>query len=79
MRKTKLFGLLGVALLLPGCSKVDFEHLSLDVENIKINLPEKPNYGGAIKTDGTYDFIDIYESSDFHGAVNYSTDDRICR
>ncbi len=76
MRKAKLLALLAIPTMLAGCSKVDFEHLSLDVEKIKIDVPTKPNYGGAIKTDGVFDYIDIYETSDFHGAVNYSEKDR---
>lgn len=43
---------------------------TVDVDSITPELPDKPNYGGEIKTDGTYDYLDFYELSDMHGAVN---------
>ena len=67
------------ALALTGC---DFDFFGLfrkelvipnvDVEALQINLPNLPTRNvGAIKADGDYDVIDLYELSDFHGAVNY--------
>ena len=49
---------------------------TVDVESIKINLPALPsgrNSGAPRSSDG-YDYIDLYELSDFHGAVNYEPD-----
>lgn len=73
MDKKKLL-LLATLPLLVSCSNggsSDLEIPTIDVENIKLDLPAKPEFNkGAIKTDGVYDYIDIYESSDFHGAVN---------
>ena len=44
----------------------------IDVESMTINLPTKPVYNtGTMKSDDTYDYIDLYEVSDFHGAVNF--------
>ena len=40
---------------------------------IPANLPEYVDKNvGEIRTDGTYDYIDVYEISDFHGAVTYN-------
>lgn len=43
-------------------------------------IPELPEFVdknvGDIRTDGTYDYLDIYELSDFHGAVLYNHDDK---
>ena len=78
MDKKKLT-ILAVLPLLAGCSSSGGQELeipSIDVENIVLNLPPKPEFNkGEIKTDGTYDYIDIYETSDFHGAVNCEVDD----
>lgn len=47
------------------------------IEDYVPELPEfKDKNVGAIRTDGTYDYIDIYELSDFHGAVLYDHDDK---
>ena len=56
--------------------KAPLEIPNVDVENLSINFPEKPVYNtGSIKTsiesEVTYDYLDFYEISDFHGAVNY--------
>ena len=52
--------------------KGDLEIPTINVEGLSINLPAKPTYNqGAPRTDGTYDYIDLYEVSDFHGAVDY--------
>lgn len=74
--KKKLFILPLISLLtLSGCKDKKKEPLvipNVDVENITLNLPELPTYNtGDIRSDGTYDYIDLYEFSDFHGAVNY--------
>ena len=44
---------------------------TVDVMDLHISLPERPAYNtGAIRSDDTFDYIDVYELSDFHGAVN---------
>ena len=49
---------------------------AVDVEHLNITLPELPTYNqGAIKSDDTYDYIDLYEISDFHGIVDYRPSD----
>lgn len=64
--------------LLAGCgssdpvTKPELVIPTVDVEHLTINLPDKPKYNeGAIRSDGENDYIDLYEISDFHGAVNY--------
>ena len=45
---------------------------NVDVESLQVTLPTLPTRNvGSIKADGDYDVIDLYELSDFHGAVNY--------
>lgn len=45
---------------------------TVDVENLEISLPALPTYNqGAIRSDENYEYIDMYEVSDFHGAVDY--------
>ncbi len=43
-------------------------------------VPELPAYkdkkSGAIRTQGDYDYLDFFEISDFHGAVNYKPDNK---
>ena len=45
----------------------------IDVDSIVPTLPKKPTYNqGQIANDGAnIDYLDFYEVSDFHGAVNY--------
>lgn len=44
---------------------------AVDVDSIKVNLPALPTRNtGAIRNADGYDYIDLYELSDFHGAVN---------
>ena len=44
---------------------------TVDVDSIKVNLPSLPSRNtGAIRSADGYDYIDLYELSDFHGAVN---------
>lgn len=45
---------------------------TVDVNSLHINLPDLPtrNQGSPRSEDG-HDYIDLYEISDFHGAVNY--------
>jgi len=85
---TSLFTLLAI-LSLAGCAKksktdefckVDrsgFEIPVIDVDKLHINLPTMPTIDttSAVKTDGTYDYIDLYEISDTHGAIDYLKDD----
>lgn len=53
---------------------------TVNVDSLQINLPNKPTRSTAqsdIKTDGTYDYLNFYEVSDFHGAVSYKAEDTI--
>ena len=61
-----------VALSLTGCTKKPLVIPTVDVDKVKVNLPSitKRNTG-TIKNDSNYEYIDLYELSDFHGAVNY--------
>lgn len=83
MKFRKLIPMLMVLPLLAGCGKDeepekpargDLVIPTVDVESITPTLPAKPEYGGEIKSDDTYDYIDFYEVSDFHGAVNEESD-----
>lgn len=79
MNGKRVLTFLAVIPLLAGCGneKKQKDPLvipTVDVENLKVNLPDKPTYNqGAIRTDGAYDYIDLYEVSDFHGAVNFES------
>ena len=45
---------------------------TVDVENLQVNLPDLPTYNqGSPRSEGDYDYIDLYEVSDFHGAVDF--------
>lgn len=47
---------------------------TVDFENLTLDLPTRPTYTynqSDIKTDATYDYINFYEVSDFHGATKY--------
>ena len=47
---------------------------SVNVEELEINLPALPTRNvGDVRSDANYEYIDVYELSDFHGAVNYET------
>ena len=68
--------LLGIFVFaMSGCTlfgKKTLEIPTVDVETIKISLPTRPTRNeGAIKSADGFDYIDLYELSDFHGAVNY--------
>lgn len=79
----KLKKLLPLLLVLPlvACGKKQGEEKApkgdliipdIDVASMQVNLPTKPTLNqGAIRSDETYDYIDLYEVSDFHGAVNF--------
>lgn len=72
MKTKKIIPILVMLPLLASCGgPKELVIPTVDVESIIPTLPAKPDYSGDIKTDGTSDFIDIYEVSDFHGAVNY--------
>jgi len=67
--------------LLISCGKkgdIDFDHSvpALDVDNIAVGELTKDPLGGAINEDAENVYFDFYEVSDFHGAVNYSVDDK---
>lgn len=61
-----------------GCSlfgKKTLDIPAVDVESVKVNLPERPTRNaGLIRTANGFDYIDMYELSDFHGAVHYEPD-----
>ena len=45
---------------------------TVDVTSLQINLPDLPTRNtGSLRSDDTYDYIDMYEFSDFHGAVHF--------
>lgn len=56
--------------------KGELEIPEIDVESMNVNLPAKPVLNqGTMRSDETYDYIDLYEISDFHGAVNFRESD----
>lgn len=76
MKTKKLIPMLMIIPLLASCGKKDLVIPAVDVDSIVPVLPARPQYNtGAIKTDGENDYIDIYELSDFHGAVNEGDDE----
>ena len=50
----------------------------IDVDNIDVGELHRDNLTGTIasNSEGTSNYFDIYEVSDFHGAVNYSTEEK---
>lgn len=69
MKTKKLLPLLMI-LPLSSCGKA-LVIPTVDVTALEISLPDRPEYNtGAIRSDATYDYVDVYELSDFHGAVN---------
>ena len=76
MRTKKLIPIVLMFPLLASCGSKELVIPTVDVDSIVPVLPTRPNYEYKqedIYTDGTKDFIDIYELSDFHGAVNEET------
>lgn len=80
MKMKKLLVVLLIAPLMAGCGdkKKEKDPLvipTVDVDNIQVSLPELPTYNqGTMRSDDNYDYIDIYEVSDFHGAIDYEPD-----
>lgn len=77
LRKTVIS--LFVTPLLIGCSNeisLDFQTPSVDVDSISLGDLKRDSTTGEIASEGDNVFFDFYEVSDFHGAVNYSVDDR---
>ena len=73
MRTKKIIPIVLMFPLLASCGSKELVIPTVDVDSIVPVLPTRPNYEYKqedIYTDGTKDFIDIYELSDFHGAVN---------
>lgn len=72
MKAKKLIPLLVMIPLLASCGKKDPLVIpTVDVDSITPNLPTRPTYdGGEMASDDNSKFLDIYEVSDFHGAVN---------
>ena len=87
MRKIRtlscLFALGLISGTLAGCNlfkknkKTEKEPLvipAVDVESLTINLPALPTRNvGTIRSDDEFEYIDMYELSDFHGAVSYES------
>lgn len=47
---------------------------TVDVTSLNINLPTLPTRNvGEIRSDSEFEYIDLYELSDFHGAVHYES------
>lgn len=47
---------------------------NVEVTSLNINLPSRPQRNvGEIRSDDNYEYIDLYELSDFHGAVSYES------
>ena len=45
---------------------------TVEVDTLNVSLPTLPTRNtGAIRSDENYEYIDLYELSDFHGAVEY--------
>ena len=61
-----------------GKGEIDFDHSVpiLDVDNISVGDIHKDAIGGAIVEDSENVYFDFYEVSDYHGTVNFSTDDK---
>lgn len=86
MKSTKFLFLLLSSSLLSGCifpfgpddTSDPRKGPSIDVESIDVGVLHRDNLTGTIASneDGTNNYFDIYEVSDFHGAVNYSTDEK---
>lgn len=75
--KTMKINKLSVLFLLPLLVSCGGGAATGDIETYTPTLPEFVNKNqGAIKTDGTYDYLDIYEISDFHGAVQYNKSEK---
>ena len=72
IKKFFLVSLTGVfACVLSGCEKKPLVIPTVDVESLQINLPTLPDRNsGAVRVEDEYECIDLYELSDFHGAVN---------
>lgn len=90
MRKVKFLVCLLTAPLLISCGnsgsggggntkgEIDFDHATptIDVDSLSVPALTKDALGGDIKEADGKLLFDIYEVSDFHGAVNYSADDK---
>lgn len=74
MKLKRTLALLVTLPLLVSCGKKDPLVIpTVDVDNIHIDLPARPEYNKgdiSVDADGNH-LIDLYEVSDFHGAVNY--------
>lgn len=68
-----LSSLVATGILLAGCTGGDIVLPEIDVDSIDVGTLVRDELGGAISGDLVSDYFDIYEVSDFHGAVNYST------
>ena len=72
MKAKKIISILMVLPLLASCGKPkELVIPTVDVDSITPDLPTKPSYSGPILSDDNYDYLDFYELSDMHGAVNY--------
>ena len=79
MKSFKYVAALFVTPLLVACSgEIDFnfETPFIDVDSISVGEIHRNTLTGEIASEGDNVFFDFYEVSDFHGAVNYSTEDK---
>lgn len=73
MNNKRILTLLLVTPLIASCgSKKPLVIPTVDVDSLTISLPDKPTYNqGEIRSDDEFEYLDFYEVSDMHGAVNY--------
>ena len=80
MKKFKYLASLLVAPLLIACAgseiNFDFEAPTIDVDSIGLGDLKRDTLTGEIKSDISNVYFDFFEVSDFHGAVNYSVEEK---
>ena len=59
-----------------GGGSFDYDPPTIDVDSIAVPQLKRDTLTGEIKEDDTKVYFDFYEVSDYHGAVNYSTDEK---
>ena len=84
MDKRKLISTLLLIPFLGGCcwfkkkdTRKPLEIPPVDVLSMTLTLPQRQSSSGNIYTKDGYEYLDIYELSDFHGAVNYKEGENI--
>lgn len=82
MKKSSLLMLLVLPLLLVGCGKKSdkkpkdpFKVPVVDLDQLQVTLPQMETWDttSAVKNDGEYDIIDIYQVSDMHAMIDFKT------